>query len=279
MKLSKRELVMAGLLLLAVLIFFYSSFIYGPASNALFKAQQEYANLAAQQDANQQIINNVPALTSTRDKLKSEIATIENSLLPELDVEVIASRFADIFADNNLESVTKITSEEPISMQLQRADNSTSGDSVQYIRLTFKVAGKDGVTEGGIPAAGYEDFMKAVKTIEAENPTAMRIYSISMEETEQGFQYFIINVDVYQFVLSSQRIDPIDTSEPYITWNRDPVATGGLMGVPYAFLPPSTLQEIFFRPFAVYQVSGGVPTETVGDTVPDTTETSPTPAA
>ncbi len=279
MKLTKTELILAGGLLIALLIVLYSSVIYRPATDELFKAQQEYRDLSAQQEENKHIIDKVAALTSTRDDLKNEIATIENSLLPELDVEVITSRFADIFAANNLEFVTKITSTMPTSIMLQRADGTTSGDSVQYIRISMKVSGKDGVTEGGIPASGYEDFIKAVKTIETENPEAIRIYSISMEETQQGFQYFFISVDVYQFVLSSERIDPIDTSDPYLSWYREAVATGGKIGIPYDNVPPSKLLEVFFRPFATTQVSGGVPDAGDAAQVPDATEAAPTPAA
>ena len=278
MKFSKRELFMIGFVVAAILIILYVSVIYGPATDDLSAAQQEYANLVAQKDENQKVIDRVAALTGTRDKLKSEIATIENSLLPELDVEVIASRFIDIFAANNLECITSISSALPTSIMMQRADGSTSGDSAQYIRISMKVSGNDGVTEGGIPAAGYEDFIKAVKTIETENPTAIRIYSISMEETQQGFQYFLIDVDVYQFVLSSQRIDPIDTSDPYISWYREDVPTGGLIGIPYISVPPSKLQDVYFRPFATTQVAGGVPTTPVTTPPPDTGAT-PTPAA
>lgn len=279
MKLSKNELFLACVVGLGLVVIIFLKFIYGPAADKLNAAQQEYINLSAQYDANNQIIDKVAALTSTRDKLKSDIANIENSLLPELDVEVITSRFADIFADNNLEYVTEIHSVLPVSIMQQRPDGLTSQDSVRYVRLSMKVCGKDGHTEGGIPASGYEDFIKAVKTIETENPEAIRIYSIQMEETSQGFQYFLIDVDVYQFVLSSERIDPIDTSNPYISWNRDPVAAGGKIGVPYENLPPSTLSEFFFRPFAATQISGG-PTPAADVTpTPEAGAVTPTPAA
>ena len=255
MKLSKRETYMITALLFVVLIAGFWFIILAPARDLLASAQSEYDTLKAADDVNQTIIDSVPAIRDNRDALKANVAAIENSLLPELDNEVIVEHLANIFEDNGLKFITEITCDEPASEQLTLSDGSYSNSTVQWVRVNMKIAGTDGVTEGGIPAVGYNEFIKAIKVIEDENPNFMHVSSISMEDTQQGFQYFNVSVDVFAFNLPS-RVEAYDPTEPYITWDRDQVATGGTFGIPYFSIPPSKLTEGFLKPFADVQITG-----------------------
>ena len=273
MKLSKREMIMViGLLFIVVLAGFWFLFL-SPANDQLAQQQVEYRNLKAMDDANQVIINNVSALDTSLTALKSNVGEIENSLLPELDTEVISEHIANIFEDNGLHYITEISSEPIVTEQLTLTNGTTSKDNIQWIRIKMKVSGTDGITEGGVPAVGYNAFISAVKEIEAVKPNAIHVSSVSMEDTEQGFQYFLVSVDVFAFNLYN-RVAGIDTSDPFITWDRDAVAAGGFMGTPYDAIPQSKLATFLFRPFATLQIPSAAATNAATS---DTSTTVPTP--
>jgi hypothetical protein len=257
MKLSKRELIMVIGLISVVTIAAFWMLLLSPAKDRLAASQAEYQSVQATDDANQLIINSVSSLDSTRTSLKSDIGKIETSLLPALDVEVISEHFAKIFENHGLHFITEISTEPVVTEQLQLTNGTTSPDSVQWVRVKMKVSGTDGVTDGGIPAVGYNEFIAAVKDIEIAEPSAIHVSSLSMEDTDYGFQYFLISVDVFAYNLQNPIVGT-DTNEPYTTWARAPVTTGGVFGVPYANLPKANAMTVpYFRPFANIQVTSG----------------------
>jgi len=261
MKLSKRETFMIIGLLFVVLIAGFWFVILSPANDTLTATQDEYDTIKAADDVNQGIIDSVALLTDNRNALQDNVVKIENTLLPELDNEVITEHLANIFEANGLKFITEISCDPLVTEQLLLSDNTYSSSTVQWVRVNMTISGTDGVTEGGIPALGYNEFIDAVKKIEAENPDTIHISSIAMEDTSEGFQYFNISVDVFAFNLPN-RIEAYDPTAPYITWDRDPVATGGLIGVPYANIPPSKIDASFFKPFATVQTTNGTPADT-----------------
>lgn len=273
MKLSKRETFMVVGLVFVVFIAGFWFLLLSPARATLAATQLEYKSIKMQDDANQEIIDSVAPLKSTRDALKVNLSDIEKRLLPELKNEVITEHLASIFKDNGLPFITLISCEPAVTESLVNADGNYSKNSVQWVRVNMKVSGTDGVTEGGIPAVGYSEFIAAVKQIETAKPDSIHVSSIAMEDTKQGFQYFTIAVDVYAFSLPN-RISAIDPSEPYLSWNRDPAVSGGLFGIPAADIAPSQFYPLFYRPFATVQATTASPDNT---TNPDATPT-PTPA-
>ena len=263
MKLSKRETIMIMALIFVVLVAGFWFLLLSPARDALTASQNEYSTLKSADDASQKIIDSVTNLSGTRDTLKNNVAKIESSLLPELDTEVLSEHFAAIVEKNGLHFIMDISCDPVVTEQLQLADGTSSSDTVQWVRINMQISGTDGITEGGIPAVGYDNFMAAVKEIEAVKPDSIHVSKISMEDTGQGFQTFKVSVDVYAFKLHD-RVSAIDPNELYISWNREPVATGGIFGVPYANIPKSEITLNFFRPFATVQVAGGT-TQTAGN--------------
>ena len=272
MKLSKRETLMVLGLVFVVFIAGFWFLLLSPARANLAAAQLQYSSIKKQDDANQIIIDSVTTLKSTRDALKVNVSDIEKKLLPELKNEVITQNLASIFEANGLPFITLISCDPIVTERLLLADGNYSENSVQWVRVNMKVSGTDGVTEGGIPAVGYNEFVAAVKQIEAANPDSIHVSSISMEDTKQGFQYFMISVDVYAFSLPT-RISAIDPSEPYISWNRDPVVSGGLFGIPAAGIAPSQFSALFYRPFATIQAT----TAPTNNTANPSTAATPTP--
>ncbi|MEI8200061.1 MAG: hypothetical protein WCG21_08365 [Eubacteriales bacterium] len=273
MKLSKRETIMVVVLVFVVFIAGFWFLLLAPARANLAAVQLDYASIKQVNDSNQAIIDSVPTLKATRDALVTNVSDIEKQLLPSLKNEVITEHLATIFEKNGLPYITLISCDPVVTEQFQHIDNTISEDSVQWVRVNMKISGTDGITEGGIPAVGYKEFITAVKEIETANPDTIHVYSISMEDTEQGFQYFLISVDVFAFNLPN-RISAIDPTEPYISWARDPVVSGGVFGIPYASIPPSQISAGFFKPFAPAQLTGGNPGTNAGA---NTAAPTPTP--
>ena len=273
MKLSGRETFMLLLLFLILLIAGYWFFFFTPIQNELNANEQEYNVIRSQYDSEIAIINDVDNLKANLELLKIQVTDYENRLLPELDPEVFTAHFAKILSDNGFTKITDISCSLPMYEQLQKSDGTFSANSVQWLTVNLKASGTDGVTPGGTDKIGYDQFMKAVKQIESANPNAIHVSSITMEETNQGFQYFLVSVDVFAFILPN-RISVADMNEPYVTWSRDPDAVGGIFGRPYDSIPVSQIQAGFFRPFS--SDFSGISTG-IGTTPTPTPMPTPTP--
>jgi len=276
MKLSGRETFMIFGLIFIVLFAGYWFLILTPVKTALNDSVTEYKTVRSQYDSEIAIIDNVGSLKKDLDALGEEVADYENRLLPELKPEVITEHLVTILADNGFTKVTNIGCTLPLYEQIQKTDGTFSANNVQWITINLKASGTDGVTPGGTDKVSYDQFMAAVKQIESSNPDALHVSSVTMQETNQGFQYFLISVDVYAFNLQT-RVSPIDTAEPYINWNREDVPVGGIFGRPYEIIPASQLQPAFFRPFASEFTGLALP-GTTAPVVTDIAEPTPTPA-
>lgn len=273
MKLSGRETFMIFALIFIVMFAGYWFLILTPIKQAMTDSVNEYNGIRSQYNYEIAIIDNVGNLETDLEELNAQVTDYENRLLPELRPEVITEHLVKILADNGLTKVTDIGCTLPTFEQIMNSDGTYSANNVEWLTINLKASGTDGITPGGTDKIGYDQFMSAVKQIESVNPDAIHVSSISMQETNQGFQYFLISVDVFAFNLPS-RISSIDTSEPYINWNREPVPVGGLWGRPYDSIPMSLIQPGFFRPFASDFTGSGVITPPAV-----TAEPTPTPAA
>jgi len=258
MKLSGREMIMILGLLLIVLVAGYWFLIFSPAMNQLNTNNTNLKNLRTTYDSNQAIINSNVVLDATRTDLKKNIAAEEVRLLPELKSEVISANLSKVFADAGLTTITELSCASPVLEQVMLPNGTPSENSVQWVMVDFKLSGTDGSTPDGSAAGatkvGYEQFMTAIHTIEAISPETIHVASISMEETDQGFQYFSASIQVFAFNVPV-RETPIDPSQSYIQWERDPVTVGGIFGIPMNNVPASKLDPGFFRPFATGPVT------------------------
>lgn len=253
MKLSRREtLIILGLILI-IFVAVYGLLILAPAINRLNDNKTSYKNLQNTYVSNQTIIEKNTALELSRTDIKADIAVEEVRLLPMLKSEVISADLSKIFEDAGLPCITALSCGTPVWEQVPLPNGTPSENAVQWVSVKIKLSGTDGVTpdgsEGGPKKVGYEEFMAAVHIIQDLYPDSIRISSIGMEETNQGFQFFTITVDVYAFSIP-ERETPIDTSLPYIVWERPDVTTGGLYGIPIGSVPASVLDATYFRPFA-----------------------------
>lgn len=273
MKLSKRETFMFVALFFILLTAGYWFLILSPIQDEAKVKLLEYQTLEQTYNDNAAIIASVDGLQSALDALQDDITAIEVKLLPALEPEIIAEHFVTIFAENGL-ITTSIKCDKPVLEQFLEADGTYSPNSVQWMSVNLDLCGTDGVTPGGTTKIGYSEFISAVKTLEAENPDAIQVSAISMQETNQGFQYFKVSIRVSAFKLAN-RVSAVDTNEKYITWSRETVALGGILGIPYEAIPPLQLQPEMYRPFATVSLPEGAATADNTDSAVVTQETVP----
>jgi len=274
MKLSGREMLMILGLLLIVLIAGYWFLIFSPTVKQLKGNNATLTLLRTNYASNQSLIDSNVVLEATRADLKKNIAAQEVKLLPELKPEVVTANLSKVFADAGLTCITKLSCAAPVAEQVTLPNGSTSDNSVQWVMVNFTLSGTDGSTPDGSAAGatkiGYDQFMAAIHTIEAINPNSIHVSSISMQETNQGFQFFLASIQVFAYNLPV-RESPIDPSQSYVLWEREPITAGGEFGIPMTAdipggiqVPPSILDPSFFRPFATGPVTFAATAGTTG---------------
>lgn len=83
---------------------------------------------------------------------------------------------------------------------------------------------------------GYDEFVEALKSIQADAPDYVKISDIEIEDTKQGFCYFTATVNVYAYDLVD-RISVAPTDMNYMKWvGAEQIVTGGLVGLPSYFV-------------------------------------------
>ncbi len=284
MKMNKREVILfsaiIGLVLFAIFWFLFLT----PIRNQLDASKAEYDILVQQDAANRAIMNSVSMLEDTQKTLKDNIVTLENSLLPYLNTEIVTEKMVSIFNEHGMKYVTKVMTKYPEGGDdsIIYPDGSYSQNSTSCIQVRLRVSGTDGITNGGIPYVGYDQFIQAVKDIEDEDPEAIRVSEIMMEDTGEGFQYFEVLVSFYAFNIPN-RVSAPDLTHPYVNWTRPDATLGGLVGTPYWMCLPNVLESSStYLPFASYTTGSASPEEQqiaqiTGDA--EQTDTTQTPAA
>ena len=268
MKLSGRETLMILGIVLIVLGAVYFFLILNPAIDNLESNNKKYDALKIEYASNQTVIDENVALDATRKELKDKIAAEEVRLLPVLRSEVLASEFSEIFEEAKLPYIVEVSCDAPVLEQVLLPDGTASENVVQWVTVSLKLSGTDGVTPdgsvGGPNRVGYSEFMDAVRVIQDIFPESIHVSSIGMENTNQGFELFTISIEVYSFY-SPDREVPVDVTQPFVLWERDDVKTGGAFGIPLENVPLSVIDPDYFRPFATtFFTNTAVP-----DTIPE----------
>lgn len=275
MKLKKNEIIIFSIIFFIILFGIFWLVLLDPIQKQLAGNQQELNLLVQKDQENQKIIDSVSTLQDTKTKMENDIVDIEQSLLPYLKAETITEHIVTILKDNGMKFVTKMSALQPGESVdvITRPDGTTSDISTSSLELEITVSGTDGVTDGGIPFVGYDQFIRAVKTIEKEHPKALRIRSITMTDTEKGFQNFSIKVQVYSFNIPNP-VSQYEENQKYITWYRPDAPLGGLIGIPYAMC--EGLDSLIYRPFASYTMDSKTEIDPNATFEPQTTETTET---
>lgn len=83
---------------------------------------------------------------------------------------------------------------------------------------------------------GYDEFVEAIKAIQADAPDYVKIASIKIEDQGQGFCIYTADVDVFAYDLID-RISAAPTKMNYMDWvGAENIATGGIVGLPSYFV-------------------------------------------
>jgi hypothetical protein len=247
---------MISVLFFIILFAIFWFLLLDPIQKQLAGNQQELSTLVQKDQENQKIISSIENLKGTKSTMESDIMEIEQSLLPYLKAEIITEHIISILRDNGMKFVTNITATQPGESvnYITRPDNTKSSISTSSLDLVINMCGTDGATDGGVPFIGYDQFIRAVKAIEKEHPQAIRIRSISMTDTFQGFQNFAIKIQVYAFNIPNP-VSTYDESQKYINWYRPDAPLGGLIGTPYAMCEHLDQAQLY-HPFASYTTKG-----------------------
>ena len=83
---------------------------------------------------------------------------------------------------------------------------------------------------------GYDEFLAALKSIESENLSYVKINDIHIEDAGQSFCYYTAQVDVFAYELVN-RISAVPEHMTYMDWvGSNQIKTGGLVGIPSYFV-------------------------------------------
>jgi hypothetical protein len=83
---------------------------------------------------------------------------------------------------------------------------------------------------------GYDEFVEALKKIQADAPDYVKITDIAIEDTKQGFCYYTATVTVFAYELV-ERLSVAPTDMNYMKWvGAEQIATGGIVGLPSYFV-------------------------------------------
>jgi hypothetical protein len=291
MKLAGRQSTLLFLLVIALIFMAYIIFIQTPESERIKEKNLELSNVEATKKQIDATILAGEGLNAEIEAYKVQITDIEQRLLPVIESQVISQKIQDKFVQHGIPFITLISTEMPMEDRVLEPDETTiSPNLLRSVRFNFQVSGTDGrnmsILDAGmippenIPATevetenpedaiiykvvGYEEFMKAVKDIEDDLPESIKIKSISLEDSGQGFMLYNVSVVVYSYDLPDRISEPVMEGD-YITWTGAPVnniAKDGLIGIPYASIPTVMREEMFDRPFALFPVA---PEETTAE--------------
>lgn len=234
---------------------------------------------------------------STITLLKESIVGIEQSFIADLKTENAEKYVLDTLEKSNMPFLAQVDSEDVTMQAVLMADGSISNDALVCKRVNIEYATTDGYEitqynlnpdnrgEDGKPNAtyinqmlsatgkydatnhyGYDEFIAALKKIEAVDPDCVKITKMSAESTH-GYMTMKASIDFFGADLTKRISEESDAHKKtiYANWTGDTgVDTkGGFIGMPYKVDNPDSLWNgilidesevsgFLERPFAAY---------------------------
>ncbi len=211
-----------------------------------------------------QLRANNASMATEIELLKSSCAEIELSFIDELETECIEQYVLKTFEDAGCPFLMSVSSSDIGMPSVTYADGSSSKDGLVCMQILVNYSSTDGYTVtqynrtpdftpgAKTPVAetvetlseqmgqgeyakrkGYDEFLAALKKINAENPDCIKVSSIIAQESN-GVMNLSATIDFYGVSLRN-RLSVDDSKKPYTYWNGDKnVDTkGGFIGFPY----------------------------------------------
>lgn len=202
--------------------------------------------------------------------LKSQISEVEEGFLPFLSSESIENYILKTFENAGCPYLVSVTAEDVSVPAVQLPDGTTATDHLIVQRFIVQYSTTDGfnipdynrsntvIVDGAIDEAaldallaemywhgsdsieGYDGFVDALETIEAANPSCIKINSISIT-SEGGYILMNAEIDFYSATFYDRVSEP-DTDAPYITWNGATSINceAGIIGRPFIIDNPAS---------------------------------------
>jgi len=283
MKMAGKQTTLLFIALIALILLCYFVFIHGPESDKLVVKNTELQTVQAEKKRINDRIAAGEGLNAEIESYKKLITDIEKSLLPDIETQVIAQILQDKFVDHGIPFITKTNTSIPTEERVLLPDGTQMSDEALIsVIFNLQVCGTDGFhqsvlddVEATEPSQeqedeqlnyiliGYDEFISALKDIEDDLPDSVKIRSITLEDSGQGFMYYSVSVVAYTMYLPNRISEP-STSGAYITWNGIPVnqiPREGLIGIPYDRVPETLRDDKIYLPFAFYPTPAPVDTE------------------
>lgn len=231
-------------------------------------------------------------MTAEIDNLKELCVGIENSFIDELETECIEQYVLEKFEKEGCPYLVEITSTDVAMGAVTYPDGTTCPDGLNCLQVAVIYSSTDGYTipqynrtpdftEGAqVPAAetitelmgqmgqgvygerhGYEEFIKALKKINAENPSCIKVNDFSVAE-DGGIMTLSATINFYGISLRNRMSEDTRT-EAYTYWqgHKGVDTEGGFIGFPYVCDDPDSLwygvvnmsfDDTISKPFAAY---------------------------
>ena len=261
----------------------------------LNKQYDEYKTQLDQLNARKAYLDQLKLdIDATAEEIKEldvQIEEKELSFIDRLDSECIEQYVMKTMEESGMPYLSSISCEDITCSPVSYPDGSTAPDTLQCLRVTIKYSSTDGyittqynltpdqtgpdageiitalyvLQDSSIagPRVGYDEFIKALKTISEENPGCIKISDVAVVENA-GFLDLSANIDFYATSLTN-RVSEDTSTDAYTYWQGDKNVdcSGGFIGYPYIVTDPNSLWfgienpdenclAFIDRPFAAY---------------------------
>ena len=212
-----------------------------------------------------QLRENNASMATEIEILKASCAELELSFIDKLETECIEQYVLKTFEDAGCPFLISVSSgdvgmsgvsypdgspaKESLScLQIQVIYSSTDGYTVtQYNRTPDFTRGAKIPVEESVPELaekmgqgeyakrkGYDEFLKALKKINAENTDCIKVSSLIVEETDNGGLNLTATIDFYGANLGNRiTVDESKAAYTYWTGHTNVDTKGGFIGFPY----------------------------------------------
>ncbi len=211
-----------------------------------------------------QLRENNASMATEIEVLKASCSDIELSFIDKLETEVIEQYVLKTFEDAGCPFLMNVTTSDVGMAAVTYPDGTTATDSLVCLQIQVTYSSTDGYTVtqynrnpdftigSKTPVAetiedlsgqmgqgdyakrrGYDEFINALKKINAENPGCIKVNSLSAEENG-GAMTLVATINFYGTSLRN-RISVDDSHAPYTYWtgHTNVDTKGGFIGFPY----------------------------------------------
>ena len=249
------------LLIIVVLGYFFG---VRTLNNKYEEYKQQLAALEQRKAYLDQIRANNALMDAEIKLLKEECEKLELSFIDKIETETIEQYVLDTFKTAGCPYLTDVSATDAGMPAVTYPDGTTSQDGLVCLQVLVTYVTTDGYTVpqynrtpdltpgGDVPATqvaaeiknsmgkgdftkrvGYDQFIDAVKKINAENPDCIKVNNITATEAD-GYMILTAQINFYGTSLRN-RLSVDDSKAPYTNWSGSTSidTKGGFIGFPY----------------------------------------------